>query len=171
MSIAEHRKQAGAEVRGARCVVVTVSDTRTLDTDTSGQEIARRLHDAGHRVVERTVVPDDPGRLTLVLRHWLAAEVDAVILTGGTGISQRDRTVEVVEQFLDRRLPGFGEIFRVLSFQEIGAAAVLSRATAGIASGKAVFALPGSRGAVQLAMEKLIVPELAHVIGELRKPT
>jgi molybdenum cofactor biosynthesis protein B len=171
VSVVEHRKKARAEVGAARCAVITVSDTRTLETDTSGVEITRQLQDAGHRVVERTVVPDEPARLTLVLRHWLAAEVDAVILNGGTGISVRDGTVEVVEQFLDRRLPGFGELFRVLSFQDVGAAAMLSRATGGIACGKVVFALPGSKAAVGLAMEKLIVPELPHLISELRKPS
>jgi molybdenum cofactor biosynthesis protein B len=169
MGVLEHKKKARAEIKSARCAIVTVSDTRTLETDESGVEITRRLEAAGHQVVERTVVPDEPARLTLVLRHWLAAEVDLILLNGGTGISSRDGTVEVVEQFLDRPLPGFGEIFRYLSFKQVGAAAMLSRAVGGTASGKLVFALPGSRAAVELAMEQLIVPELGHLLYELRK--
>jgi molybdenum cofactor biosynthesis protein B len=115
------------------------------------------------------VVPDDPGRIGPVLRHWLAADVDAVLLNGGTGIAARDGTIEVIRQFLDRELSGFGEIFRMLSYEQVGAAAMLSRATGGVARGKAVFGLPGSRRAVQLAMEKLIIPELRHIVYEVRK--
>ncbi|MBI4600363.1 MAG: molybdenum cofactor biosynthesis protein MoaB, partial [Planctomycetes bacterium] len=127
------------------------------------------LEAAGHEVAERTVVPDEPGRISVVLRHWLASDVDAVILNGGTGIAARDGTVDVVRQFLDKEIEGFGEIFRSLSYGQVGAAAMLSRAVAGISRGKAVFSLPGSRRAVELAMESLIVPELQHIIYEVRK--
>jgi len=169
LAVEEH-KQKAEEAHGVlRCVVITVSDTRTLEMDESGLEMARQLEGAGHRVLERTVVPDDPGRIALVLRHWLASDVDAVLLNGGTGIAARDGTVEVVRQFLDRELPGFGELFRMLSYKQVGAAAMLSRAAGGIARGKAVFVLPGSRRAVGLGMEKLIVPELSHIVYELKK--
>ncbi|MCZ6792347.1 MAG: MogA/MoaB family molybdenum cofactor biosynthesis protein [Planctomycetota bacterium] len=169
MSVEEHKARS-AELKSVRCAVVTVSDTRTLETDESGVEIARLLEEHGHRVIERSVVPDEPGKISLVLRHWLGcADVDAAILNGGTGIAKRDGTVEAVRQFLDTELPGFGELFRYLSYQQVGASAMLSRSFAGIASGKLVFALPGSRKAVKLAMERLILPELRHLVYELRK--
>jgi molybdenum cofactor biosynthesis protein B len=169
MGVEDHRQAAGAAHPALRIAVITVSDTRTLESDESGMEISKRLAGAGHQVLERTVVPDDPGRIAWVLRHWLASDADTVILNGGTGIASRDGTVEVVHRFLDRELPGFGELFRALSFAEIGAAAMLSRALGGVARGKAVFALPGSKHAVMLAMERLILPELAHVVHEIRK--
>ena len=169
MAVEEHRKKGREKNVSLRCAVITVSDTRTLETDESGAEIARQLDADGHQVLERTVVPDDPGRIGPVLRHWLAADVDAVLLNGGTGIAARDGTIEVIRQFLDRELSGFGEILRMLSYEQVGAAAMLSRATGGVARGKAVFGLPGSRRAVQLAMEKLIIPELRHIVYEVRK--
>ncbi|HZN59263.1 MAG TPA: molybdenum cofactor biosynthesis protein B [Planctomycetota bacterium] len=169
MSVEEHRKQGLERNARLRCAVVTVSDTRTLETDESGLEMAQKLSAAGHEVVERTIVPDEPARIALVLRHWLAADVDAVLLNGGTGIAARDGTVEVVRSFLDRELEGFGELFRMLSYEQVGAAAMLSRALGGVSRGKAVFALPGSRRAVELGMEKLVVPELRHVVFEVRK--
>lgn len=169
MAVEEHKKKAEDEHGVLRCAVITVSDTRTLETDESGLEMVRQLEGAGHKVVERTVVPDDAGRIALVLRHWLASDVDAVLLNGGTGIAARDGTVEVVRQFLDRELPGFGELFRMLSYKQVGAAAMLSRASGGVARRKVVFVLPGSRRAVELGMEKLIVPELSHIVYELRK--
>ncbi len=169
MSAEEHRKRGLEEAECLRCAIITVSDTRTLETDESGVEIAEQLRGAGHQVVERTIVPDEPGRIALVLRHWLASEVDAVLLNGGTGVAARDGTVEVVRQFIDRELAGFGEIFRMLSYKQVGSAAMLSRAVGGIAKGKVVFALPGSRRAVQLGMEKLIVPEIRHILYEVRK--
>jgi len=169
MGVEEHRQTAGSAHPTLRVAIITVSDTRTLESDESGMEISRRLTGAGHQVLERTVVPDEAGRIAWVLRHWLASDADSVILNGGTGIAPRDGTVEVVHRFLDRELPGFGELFRSLSFAEIGAAAMLSRAIGGVARGKAVFALPGSRNAVALAMERLILPELAHVVHEIRR--
>ena len=167
MSVEEHRS-GGGNLRG-RCAIITVSDSRTLETDKSGLWIVDRLGEAEHHVVERTVVPDEAERLRSVLGHWLAQDVDVVVLNGGTGIAARDGTVEVVREFLDRELPGFGELFRFLSYEQIGAAAMLSRALGGIARGKLLFALPGSIGAVRLAMEKLIVPELKHLLFELQK--
>jgi molybdenum cofactor biosynthesis protein B len=169
MAVEEHRKKGREENVSLRCAIITVSDTRTLETDESGAEIAQQLDEDGHQVLERTVVPDEPDRIGVVLRHWLAAEVDVVLLNGGTGVAARDGTIEVIEQFLDRDIPGFGELFRMLSYEQVGAAAMLSRASGGVAQGKAVFGLPGSRRAVQLGMEKLIIPELRHIMYEVRK--
>ena len=169
VSAEDHRQRGEDRIEALTCVVITVSDTRTLETDESGKEIVHELVKAGHDVIERTIVPDEPSRIDLVLRHWLKADVQAVILNGGTGISPRDGTVEVVRQLLDRELEGFGELFRMLSFDQVGAAAMLSRALGGIAQGKVVFALPGSRKAVALALEKLIVPELRHIAYEVTK--
>ena len=167
MGLEEHRASAVKEVR---CAVITVSDSRTLSTDGSGQEMVRRLEAAGHRAVSRTVVPDEPALIGLELRRCLAdPEVDAVLLNGGTGISPRDSTVEVVRAFLDLELPGFGEIFRALSHRHIGAAAMISRAVGGIAAGKPVFSLPGSTKAVTLGLDELILPELGHLVHEVRK--
>lgn len=169
MSVHEHKSEARARAPSLAAAIITVSDTRTLATDGSGQAIERLLEAAGHRAVSRVVVSDDASPLALALQTALRSDIDAVILSGGTGISRRDGTVEVVRRFLDAELPGFGELFRALSFEEIGAAAMLSRATGGISSGKAVFSLPGSTAAVTLAMERLILPELAHVVSEARK--
>jgi molybdenum cofactor biosynthesis protein B len=168
MAYEEHR-QAGAPIV-ARCHVLTVSDTRTLETDHSGQRIAELLAGQGHVVVDRQVVPDDADQIEVALSDALARpDVDVVITNGGTGISRRDRTVTVVEDALDASLPGFGELFRMLSWDQIGSGAMLSRAVAGVSRGKPVFALPGSSKAVELAMTKLILPELGHLLSELRK--
>ena len=168
MSVEEHRTR-GRRLGVLGSTVITVSDTRTLETDTSGQTIVALFEDAGHEVVERTVVPDDPPKVDRVLRHWLAAEeVEVIVLSGGTGVAPRDGTVEVVTAALDVTLPGFGELFRYLSYKQIGSAAMLSRAVGGVASGKAVFSLPGSRKAVHLAMETLILPELGHLLSLVR---
>ncbi|MBI4587172.1 MAG: molybdenum cofactor biosynthesis protein MoaB [Planctomycetes bacterium] len=167
MGLEEHRRNAAARVSAG---IITVSDTRSLETDGSGLEIERLLKQAGHSPVCRTVVPDEPALIAMELRRQLSAsDIEAIILNGGTGLAARDGTVEVVRHFLDREIPGFGELFRYLSHQEIGSAAMLSRAVAGIAAGKAVFSLPGSPNAVALAMEKLILPELGHILGELGK--
>jgi molybdenum cofactor biosynthesis protein B len=149
------------------CFVVTVSDTRTPETDTSGQAIADLLEEAGHVVTGRALLRDEPAEVSALVRDLLARnDVQAVITTGGTGISRRDSTYEAITALIDKELPGFGELFRMISFLEIGAAAMLSRATAGIASGRVIFALPGSEHAVRLAMRQLIVPELGHVVRE-----
>ena len=162
-----HRKDAVAEVPTA---VITVSDTRKLETDTGGQRVADLLTAAGQPVVHREIVPDEPAKIVGALEAQLdRKDVRAVILTGGTGVAPRDLTPEAVEPLLDRIVPGFGELFRTLSYEEIGSAALLSRALAGIARGKVVFVLPGSKGAVQLALEKLILPELGHLAAEAVK--
>jgi molybdopterin adenylyltransferase len=166
-SVHRHRDSAPDTVRVA---VLTISDTRTPETDTGGDTIDELMRGAGHEVVERDIVEDDATRIRTVLLDLLArSDVDAVITTGGTGISARDTTYEVVDRMLEKRLDGFGEIFRMLSYEEVGAAAVLSRAVAGAVGDKLVACLPGSRNAVRLAVEKLLVPEIAHVVFELRK--
>jgi molybdenum cofactor biosynthesis protein B len=163
----------GHRAHGPRTVptlVITVSDTRTLETDTGGALVAELLSAAGHSVVSREVVRDDPDEIQAALRRALARdEVRAVVLTGGTGVAPRDVTPESVAPLLERVIPGFGELFRMLSFHEIGSAAVLSRALAGLAAGRVVFVLPGSRAAVRLALERLILPELGHLAGEALK--
>ena len=166
-SVAKHRESAPEKVRVA---VLTVSDTRTPETDTGGDAVQGALEGAGHAVVDRTIVRDDVARIRTALVNALArADVDAVVTSGGTGISARDTTYEVVDRMIEKRLDGFGEIFRMLSYEEIGAAAIMSRAVAGAVGTKLVASLPGSRNAVRLAMEKLLVPEIAHVVFELRK--
>ncbi|MFQ5697958.1 MAG: molybdenum cofactor biosynthesis protein B [Myxococcota bacterium] len=150
--------------------ILTVSDSRDLEHDRSGGAIEEALAGAGHQVVERGIVRDEPGAIRqAVLKAIARADVDAAIVTGGTGVSPRDSTPEAIEPLLERRLDGFGELFRSLSFQEIGAAAMLSRALAGTARRTAVFVLPGSVAAVRLGLERLILPELGHLIGQLRR--
>ncbi|HEU5179689.1 MAG TPA: MogA/MoaB family molybdenum cofactor biosynthesis protein [Candidatus Polarisedimenticolia bacterium] len=163
----EHHREAPRRVRVA---VLTVSDTRTKDTDRSGVHIRRLLVKSGHAVEDYRVVRDDPVRIREVLKAWIKKPaIQAVILTGGTGISPRDGTVEVVEALLTKRLAGFGEIFRAISYRRIGASAFLSRATAGLSGSKVLFSLPGSEDAVALAMERLILPELGHLIQQVSK--
>lgn len=163
----EHRQQAPAVVR---CFVLTVSDTRTEATDTGGRAIAELLAAAGHTVVGRAIVKDDAERVRdAVERQIASADVDAVITTGGTGITSRDTTYEAVASLIEKRLDGFGELFRMLSYEQIGAAAMMSRATAGLARGHIVIALPGSEAAVRLAMQKLVTPELGHLVQQARK--
>jgi molybdopterin adenylyltransferase len=150
------------------CFVITVSDTRTTETDTGGAVIRELLGDAGHIVIGSTIVRDEPDDVTRVVRDACAdPRVQVVVLTGGTGITSRDSTFEAVETLLDKRLPGFGELFRVLSYQEVGAAAMLSRAQMGIHARRIVVSLPGSPGACRLALEKLLVPELGHLVREV----
>jgi molybdenum cofactor biosynthesis protein B len=149
--------------------IVTVSDTRTPATDTSGDALTALLTAAGHTVAAREIIPDDAARIDAALRRLTAhREIDAVVFTGGTGISPRDTTVETVEAHLEKQLPGFGELFRSLSVPEIGTRAMLSRATAGAAAGKAIFVIPGSTAAVRLAAKRLIIPEIGHVVWLLR---
>jgi molybdenum cofactor biosynthesis protein B len=149
------------------CYVVTVSDTRTEATDTSGKAIADMLTAAGHRVIGRTIVTDDAELVrNAVGRHLADSDVQAIITTGGTGITSRDSTYEVVTAMMTKKLDGFGELFRVISYQQIGAAAIMSRACAGLAAGRVVISLPGSEAAVRLAMEKLVLPELGHLVQQ-----
>jgi molybdopterin adenylyltransferase len=167
MSRSTEQHRQAAEGRIASCAVLTVSDTRTLETDGGGQAIVAALEAAGHRIVAREIVKDEPVEVGRVLGEWIRDPgIELAITTGGTGISSRDGTVEVVLRYLDKRLDGFGELFRMLSFEEIGSAAMLSRAVAGLAHDTLLFALPGSPAAVRLAMEKLIVPELPHLLFE-----
>jgi len=166
-SAEKHRKASPERVRVA---VLTISDTRTPETDTGGNVIVDSMQKSGHEIVYRELVKDDAPRIKKILEEFLAdAAVDAVITTGGTGISARDATYEVVAQMLDKKLDGFGELFRMLSYEQVGAAAILSRAIAGAAGLKFVACLPGSTNAVRLAMEKLLVPEIPHIVFELRK--
>ena len=164
---AEHKSQAPKSVA---CYVLTVSDTRTPDSDTSGHAICDLLEQAGHVVIGQDIVRDEPDDVTARVQAALDdRRVQAIITTGGTGITSRDGTYEAVIGLLEKRLDGFGELFRMLSFQEIGASAMMSRATAGTAGRKAIFILPGSQNAVRLAMTRLIVPELPHVIQQVTK--
>ncbi len=162
-----HRQAAPEDVPTA---VVTVSDTRTLETDTGGLLVEELLRAAGQTVSSRRIVKDEPAAIREALRAALADPTSrAVVFTGGTGIAPRDVTPETVEPLPERVIPGFGELFRILSYADIGSAALLSRALEGLAAGKVVFVIPGSRGAVRLALEKLILPELGHLAGEARK--
>jgi molybdenum cofactor biosynthesis protein B len=154
----------------ARVGLLTVSDTRTEATDASGAEARRLLEEAGHRVAAYAILPDEPEKVAAQVKAWLAsADIEAVVVNGGTGVSRRDRTFEALAGQIVQPLPGFGELFRMLSFEEVGAAAMLSRATGGIASGKPLFVLPGSTKAVTLALTRLILPALPHLLGELRR--
>ena len=166
-STAEHRADAP---RSIRCAVIAVSDTRTLETDTGGRTVVEHLTGAGHVVAERHVVPDEPERMRPLLRELCGrGDVDAVLLTGGTGITQRDQTYETVCGLLTKPLPGYGELFRMLSYQEIGAAAMLSRAVGGLIDRTVVLTMPGSPAAVRLAMDQVILPELGHLVREAQR--
>lgn len=160
-----------AQSRIARCAVLTLSDTRNETTDTSGQTIRQLLEEHGHVVNHYAVLKDEPAALDAKLIELLGSpDVDVVLTSGGTGISRRDHTIGVIEHHLDQPLPGFGELFRMLSWEQIGSGAMLSRAVCGIARGRQIiFAMPGSTKAVELAMTKLILPELKHLLGELHK--
>lgn len=166
-SVQKHREASPERIRLA---VLTISDTRTPETDTGGNIIVDLMQAAGHEVAHREIVKDDAPRIKEILEGLVADRgVDAVITTGGTGISARDTTYEVVARMIDKKLDGFGEVFRMLSYEEVGAATILSRAVAGAAGSKFIACLPGSTNAVRLAMEKLLVPEISHVVFELRK--
>jgi molybdopterin adenylyltransferase len=166
-SVTEHRADAPQKLALA---VLTVSDTRTLANDTSGALIVQLAEAAGHTIVDRAIVPDEPQFLRPLLETYRdRGDLHAVLVTGGTGISPRDQTFETVSSLLDRFLPGFGELFRMLSYAEIGSAAMLSRAVGGLMNDVVILVMPGSRAAVQLAMEKLILPELPHLVREARK--
>lgn len=154
----------------AKVAVLTISDTRTMETDESGRIIQDKLIAAGHTVAAYRITPDDPETIRDAIEQFLNdPDIEAVITNGGTGISPRDQTVETVTRLLDKTLDGFGELFRFLSYEEIGSSAMMSRAIGGIARGKPLFSLPGSKAAVRLGMEKLILPELPHLLYELRK--
>jgi molybdenum cofactor biosynthesis protein B len=164
---AEHRATAPDTVT---CAVITVSDTRTPETDTGGQAVHDLLVAGGFSVAAREIIRDEPPQMrSLLTRLRDDNRIDAVLLTGGTGLGSRDQTYETVTALLTKPLPGYGELFRMLSYQEIGAAAMLSRATAGLLDRTVILTMPGSPAAVRLAMEKLIVPELRHLVREARR--
>jgi molybdopterin adenylyltransferase len=166
-AVNEHRRAARETLDLA---VVTVSDTRTLATDTSGALIIELALELGHRIVARHLIRDEPAAMTpLLIGLCAAAELDAILVTGGTGISPRDRTYETVSALLTKPLPGYGELFRMLSYAEIGPACLLSRAVGGLIDQKVILVMPGSRAAVELAMRKIILPELPHIVREARK--
>lgn len=163
----EHKATAP---RSIGCWVLTVSDTKTPETDTSGQLIRKLLADAGHEVVGSSIVRDEPKDVQRVIREACANDqVRAVLVTGGTGVTSRDSTYEAIEELLDKRLPGFGELFRMLSYQEIGSAAMMSRAQLGVHARRVVVSMPGSPNACRLALEKLVIPELSHLIREVSR--
>ncbi|MGE7270779.1 MogA/MoaB family molybdenum cofactor biosynthesis protein [Brevibacillus panacihumi] len=168
MSTQEHKAQAPKQVG---CMVVTVSDTRTEETDKSGRLMTELLEEAGHRRIRYQIVKDEPSEVVAAIETGIHdPQVQVILLNGGTGISPRDNTFEAVSGLLEKEVPGFGELFRMLSYTEdIGSAAMLSRAVAGTRQGKMIFSTPGSTGAVRLAMTKLIVPELGHVVRELNR--
>jgi len=157
-------------VMTVNCAVITVSDTRSPETDRSGQLIKQLLLDAAHTVGAYTIVKDEPAQIQAQMEVLgKRSDLDTVIFNGGTGIAPRDTTYDAIESLLEKTLPGFGELFRWLSYQEIGSRAIASRAIAGVYQSKLVFSLPGSTNAVQLAVQQLILPELAHLVSQLRK--
>jgi len=167
---APHHEHKADAPKSIGCMVITCSDTRTAETDTSGFRIMHMLKDAGHQVVAYYLVKDEPSKIKATIKTAVAnKKIQAIIINGGTGISRRDSTFEAVDAMLEKRLDGFGEVFRYLTYQEIGSPAIMSRATAGIIKGRVLFSTPGSENAVRLAMEKLILPELGHLVKELTK--
>lgn len=168
MSSIEHKLEAPDHIK---CKVITVSDTRDKESDKSGQLIKRLLEENGHEIVDYEIVRDEKTLIrSSILKGCETREIDVVLTNGGTGIAKRDVTIEAVESLIEKEIPGFGEIFRMLSYRDdIGSAAILSRAIAGVAMNTAVFSMPGSSGAVKLAMEKLIIPEIGHVVREVKK--
>jgi len=169
MSSVSQQHEATAPSR-LRCAVITVSDTRTPENDTGGRTVVEYVEQAGHEIVDRRIIPDEPAQMRPLLESLAGqGNVDAVLLTGGTGISSRDQTFETVTSLLNKPLPGYGELFRMLSYQDIGAAAMLSRAVGGLIGRTVVLTMPGSPAAVRLAMEKLIVPQLPHLVREARR--
>lgn len=166
-STQQHRREAAKTVR---CAVITVSDTRTLENDRGGQMLSESLAAAGHTITRREIVPDDPDRIRALVEELADALVlDAILITGGTGIAARDQTYETVSALLTKTLPGYGELFRMLSYEDIGPAAMLSRTIGGVIGQVVLLTMPGSPAAVRLALDKLILPELAHVVYEARK--
>jgi molybdenum cofactor biosynthesis protein B len=161
MSVHEHKRHARTNLKVG---VITASDTRTLDTDESGRLIRNSFEGAGHQVSYYEILPDDREKLSAAIVENLP-NLDAIVINGGTGISARDGSTEVVTSLIDKELDGFGEIFRMLSFQQIGSAAIMSRAIAGVRKGKLIIALPGSPDACKLAMDQLIIPEIGHMVS------
>ena len=166
MAVTEHKDKAH---RAVSCAVITASDTRTEETDTSGKKIQTLLTEQQHAIVSYQILKDEPAQISAAVQALLArSDIDAVIINGGTGIAPRDTTFEAIQGILEKEIPGFGELFRMLSYQDIGSAAMMTRATAGVAKGKILISLPGSTGAVELGMTKLVLPELGHMLFVLR---
>jgi molybdenum cofactor biosynthesis protein B len=167
MSVKEHKKSTAS----IGCMILTVSDTRTKESDKSGDLMEKLLTEAGHLMVQREIVMDESETIQRIIKAASEnPDIDAIITNGGTGIAGRDVTIEAVRNMLDKEIPGFGELFRMLSYQEdIGSAAMMSRAIAGVCNRTAIFSTPGSSGAVKLAMDKLILPEITHVVHEIKK--
>lgn len=168
MSVEEHKREAAA-LGPVSCAVFAISDTRGEKEDLSGKRMVELLTQAGHKVVAYKIMGNNPDIVAASIREQIDGEADLIITTGGTGLSKKDSTIEVVGPLLDKVLPGFGELFRRLSYDQIGSAAFLSRALLGLAKGKIVVCLPGSPRAVELALTSLIVPELNHLIWEARR--
>ncbi len=167
MSSVEHKAAAPLRVRA---FVLTISDTRTADTDAGGRAICDLLSEAGHHVAGKALEKDEPARVAeLVRQQATIADIDVIITTGGTGLTSRDSTFEAIDALLEKRLPGFGELFRMLSYHDIGPAAMMSRACAGTIGRVVVLSLPGSESAVRLAMNKLVIPELGHLVQQAQK--
>ena len=166
--MSQHAHKASAP-RAVRVAVLTISDTRTDADDSSGRAIADLLEADGHLVVVRAIVRDEPAQVTAFVRSHLAGDAQVILTTGGTGITSRDSTFEAIDALFEKRLDGFGELFRMLSYADIGPAAMMSRACAGLVAGRVVVALPGSESAVRLAMTKLLLPELPHLVQQAMK--
>ncbi|HHY57595.1 MAG TPA: molybdenum cofactor biosynthesis protein MoaB [Chloroflexi bacterium] len=167
MLSSEMHRQAARGQGSVPIAIVTVSDTRTPETDISGKVIRDLVEAAGHTIVDYRIVKDEPEQVLAALDDFASGQARLIIFNGGTGIGRRDRTYDVISRMLEKPLPGFGELFRMLSYEQVGAAAMLSRATAGVYRDKVVFSTPGSPNAVQLALEKLILPEIQHLAWEL----
>ena len=168
MSTQEHKREAPKSIN---CKIITVSDTRNKDTNKSGKLMIELLEQSGHQISDYVIVKDEAIPIQdEILKGCNREDIDAILINGGTGIAKRDVTIETVKSLLNKEIVGFGELFRMLSYQEdIGSAAILSRAIAGVVNNRAVFSTPGSTGAVKLAMNKLILPELGHVVREIKK--
>lgn len=166
-SSATHREMAAEAIESVAIGLVTVSDSRTPETDTNAIFLRGELEQEGHTITSYQIVPDEPEQIEIVLEEMVESSARIIIFNGGTGITPRDRTFDVIDRKLEKRLTGFGEIFRMLSYDQVGAAAMLSRATAGTYKGKLIISTPGSPQAVKLAWDKLIKPELQHLAWEI----
>jgi molybdopterin adenylyltransferase len=165
----QHLPHPDTSKLSVNCAVITISDTRTTETDRSGKLIQEYLSRDSHKVAAYVILPDEPAQIQSQIQQLSQQQnIDVIILNGGTGIAPRDTTYDVIEQILEKTLPGFGELFRFLSYQEIASRAIASRATAGIYRQKLIFSLPGSSNAVALAMEKLILPEIVHLVKQMK---
>ncbi len=164
MGYEEHKHKA---LHSVNCAVLIISDSRTERDDESGGLVKRRLGESGHRVMAYAILKNDAGAIKKKIEELLGQdELQVIIVSGGTGVSHRDVTIDTVEPMLEKKLDGFGELFRLLTYQEIGTGSIMSRATAGVVKGKVILCLPGSVGAVTLAMDRIILPEIGHLVRE-----